>query len=83
MKYAMFIVMDPEPTEGGGAAAPPVEGWFEYMNARGAYVRGIRPQPRDQAKTVRVRGGEALKHNMAYQGRLELRPIHSIGEAGA
>lgn len=111
MRYAMFVVMDPEATAQDASAAPPIEGWFEEMTARGVYLQGIRLQPPDQAKTVRVRGGEvlvtdgpftesrewiagiaileveseqeaieqALKHNMAYEGRLELRPIHSMG----
>src|SRR5215475_12056367 len=110
MKYAMFVVMDPEVTEADEAAAPSIEGWFDYMIGKGAYVQGIRLQPRSDATTVRVRDGkvlitdgpfteskewiagvgvieaadldeaieQALKHNMAYQGRLELRPIHSI-----
>ncbi|HEY7226248.1 MAG TPA: YciI family protein [Micromonosporaceae bacterium] len=111
MKYAMFICMDPEVSEQDNAAAPPIEGWFEYMNARYAYLQGIRLQPKSDATTVRVRNGEvlitdgpfteskewiagvaiiecedldeaveqALRHNMAYQGRLEIRPIHSMG----
>jgi hypothetical protein len=111
MKYAMFIVMDPEATEADDAAAPPIEGWFDYMIGKGAYLQGIRLQPKSDATTVRVRDGkvlitdgpfteskewiagvavidvedldeaieQALKHNMAYQGRLEIRPIHSIG----
>ena len=111
MKYAMFIVMDPEATEADDAAAPPVEGWFDYMIGKGAYLQGIRLQPKSDATTIRVRDGkvlitdgpfteskewvagvaiiecanldeaieQALKHNMAYQGRLEIRPIHSMG----
>jgi hypothetical protein len=111
MKYAMFICHDPEATEADSAAAPPIEGWFDHMIGRGAYIEGIRLQPRSDATTVRVRDGkvlvtdgpftgskewvagvaiiecedlddaiaQALKHNMAYEGRLELRPIHSMG----
>jgi hypothetical protein len=111
MKYAMFIVMDPEATAADDVAAPPIEGWFDYMIGKGAYKQGIRLQPKSDATTVRVRDGrvlitdgpftesaewiaglaiiecddlddaieQALKHNMAYQGRLEIRPIHSMG----
>jgi hypothetical protein len=111
MKYAMFIVMDPEATEADAAAAPSIDDWFDHMIDKGAYLQGIRLQPRSDATTVRVRDGEvlitdgpftesaewidgvaviecedldeaieqALKHNMAYQGRLEIRPIHSMG----
>jgi hypothetical protein len=111
MKFLMFIVIDPETTEADDAAAPPIEGWFDYMNDRKQYLQGIRLQPKEQAKTIRVRKGkvmisdgpfvetkewiagvaviecetwdeaieQALKHNMAYQGRLEIRPIHSMG----
>jgi hypothetical protein len=111
MRYAMFICVDPETTEADDAAAPPIEGWFDYMIGKNAYVEGIRLQPVSDATTVRVRDGkpiivdgpftesrewiagvaiieaadldeaieQALRHNMAYQGRLELRPIHSMG----
>jgi hypothetical protein len=111
MKYAMLICMDPEASEADHAAAPPIEGWFDYMIGKNAYVEGIRLQPVSDATTVRVRDGkplitdgpftesrewiagvaiieaadldeaieQALRHNMAYQGRLELRPIHSMG----
>jgi hypothetical protein len=107
----MFICMDPETSEADDAAAPPIEGWLDYMIDRNAYLQGIRLQPKADATTVRVRNGEvlitdgpfteskewiaglaiiecedldeaieqALKHNMAYQGRLEIRPIHSMG----
>jgi hypothetical protein len=106
----MFIVVDPEVSEADDAAAPSIVDWFDYMIGKGAFIQGIRLQPRADATTVRVRDGEvlitdgpfteakewiigvgiieaadldeaieqALKHNMAYQGRLELRPIHSI-----
>ena len=111
MKYAMFIVQDPEVTETDSAAAPSIDDWFDYMIDKGAYQQGIRLQPKSDATTVRVRDGkvlitdgpftesaewiaglaiiecadldeaieQALKHNMAYQGRLEIRPIHSMG----
>jgi hypothetical protein len=111
MKYAMLICMDPEASEADHAAAPPIEGWFDYMIGKNAYLHGIRLQPKADATTVRVRDGkvlitdgpfteskewiagvaiiecedldeaieQALKHNMAYQGRLEIRPIHSMG----
>ena len=111
MKYAMFIVNDPEATEADDAAAPSIEDWFDYMIGKGSYLQGIRLQPKSDATTVRVRDGkvlitdgpfteskewiaglaiiecedldaaieQALKHNMAYQGRLEIRPIHSMG----
>jgi hypothetical protein len=111
VRYAMFICFDPEVSEADAAAAPPIEGWFDDMIARGAYRQGIRLQPREDATTVRVRDGkvlitdgpftesnewiaglaiiecddlddaiaQALRHNMAYEGRLEIRPIHSMG----
>jgi hypothetical protein len=111
MKYAMFICIDPEVTDEDAAAAPSVDDWFDRMREEGAYHLGVRLQPADQARTVRVRGGKvtttegpftesaewiagvaiidadtpeqalehALAHNMAYEGRIELRPIHSYG----
>lgn len=114
MKYAMFIVIDPEVSAADEAAAPRIEDWFDYMIAKDAYLQGIRLQPRSDATTVRVRDGkvlitdgpftesrewiaglaiieaedldeaieQALKHNMAYEGRLEIRPIHSMGGPG-
>jgi hypothetical protein len=110
MKYAMFIVMDPEASEADDAAAPSIEDWFDYMIGKGAFLQGIRLQPRSDATTVRVRDGkvlitdgpfteskewiagvaiievedldeaieQALRHNMAYQGRLEIRPIRAL-----
>ena len=60
MKFAMFICVDPEVTEEDDAAAPPIEGWFDYMNSKGAYRQGIRLQSVSDATTVRVRGGEVL-----------------------
>jgi hypothetical protein len=106
----MFIVVDPEVTTADDAATPSIVDWFDYMIGKGAFIQGIRLQPRSDATTVKVRDGtvlitdgpfteakewiigvgiieaadldeaieQALKHNMAYQGRLELRPIHSI-----
>lgn len=111
MKYVMFICADPEAGEVADADVPPIEGWFDHMIAKGAFLQAIRLQPKSDATTVRVRDGEvlvtdgpftesqewimgmaviecedlddaiaqALIHNMAYQGRLEIRPIHSMG----
>lgn len=110
MKYAMFICVDPEATEDDRSVAPPIDSWFDFMIGKGAYLEGIRMQPREDATTVRVRDGkvlitdgpftesrewvagvaiiecedldeaiaQALRHNMAYEGRLEIRPVHSI-----
>jgi hypothetical protein len=111
VKYLMFIVVDPDHTEADEAAAPALDDWFDYANARNAYVQGIRLQPVGDATTVRVRRGERIvsdgpftesrewiagvgildcadldeaielvaRNPMAYEGRIELRPIHSMG----
>src|SRR5262245_9843263 len=60
MRYAMLICMDPEATEADGAAAPPIDGWFDYAIARGEYIQGVRLQPKEDATTVRVRDGKVL-----------------------
>ena len=111
MKFLMFIVWDPDHTEVDAAAAPPIEGWFDYVNEKGSYHQGIRLHGTDTATTVRVRNGELLvtdgpfteskewiagvaviecddldeaieiarRNNLAWEGRIELRPIHSMG----
>ena len=111
MRYAMLICMDPEATQADAAAAPPIEGWFDYAIARGEYIQGVRLQPREDATTVRVRDGKTLvtdgpfteskewlagfailecadlddaielarRNEMAWKGRIEIRPIHSWG----
>ena len=40
MKYAIFIVIDPEPTEEDDAASPTIDGWFDFMLDKGAYLVG-------------------------------------------
>lgn len=111
MKYAMIICGDPGHSAADEEAAPPVEEWFEFANARRAYELGVRLQPTSDAKTVRVRDGELLvtdgpfteskewvagfaiieaetldeaielarRNPSAWHGRIELRPIHSMG----
>ncbi|MFI5199260.1 MAG: YciI family protein [Candidatus Limnocylindrales bacterium] len=111
MRYAMFICGDADHTEEDAAAAPGIEDWFTYANARSQYIQGVRLQDVDQARTVRVRDGELLvtdgpyteakewiagfgiiecatfeealelarRNPMAWEGRIELRPIHSMG----
>ena len=60
MKYVMFIVLDPDHTEADAAAAPDIEDWFAFAREHGNYDIGIRLGAREQAKTLRVRGGETL-----------------------
>ncbi|MGB8860096.1 MAG: YciI family protein [Ilumatobacteraceae bacterium] len=111
MRYLMFIVHDPDHSAQDAADAPPIEGWFDYVREHGSYLQGIRLQGREEATTVRVRGGKLLvtdgpfaetkewiggvavlecadlaeaieiakRNNMAHEGRIELRPIHSMG----
>ena len=60
MKYAMFVVVDPEATEADRQAAPPLAEWFDHVIGKSAYVRGMRLQPTADATTVRVRDGKVL-----------------------
>ena len=114
MRYVMFVCGDPDHAEAEVAGAPKVDDWFAYANERGQYLEGVRLQDVDQARTVRVRGGEVLvtdgpytearewiagfgilecdtfeeavelakRNPMAWEGRIELRPIHSMGGPG-
>lgn len=107
----MLIVEDPDHSEADAAAAPSFDDWHPYATAKGAYVEGIRFQPPETARTVRVRDGGtivtegpftdsaekllgiaviecetwdeaidlAVHNNMAHEGRIELREIHSMG----
>jgi hypothetical protein len=58
MQFMMFVATDTEPdaaeTDGD------VEAWVTEMDARGIRLRGERLRPADEARTVRVRGGELL-----------------------
>ena len=60
MRYAMFVVVDPEATEADREAAPSLAEWFDHVLANSAYLRGVRLQPSADATTVRVRDGKVL-----------------------
>ncbi|HEY2793623.1 MAG TPA: YciI family protein [Micromonosporaceae bacterium] len=60
MKYAMFVVADPEATEADEAAAPSLSAWFDHMMERSAYRSGIVLESSADATTVRVRDGKVL-----------------------
>lgn len=60
MRYVMFVCMDEEATAEDSAAAPDLDSWFEYVRSKNAFVHAIHLEPREQAKTVRNRGGELL-----------------------
>jgi hypothetical protein len=60
MKYAMFVVIDPDHAEADVEAAPDLDGWFDYVKGKGAWVAAAELHPRDSARRVRVREGELL-----------------------
>lgn len=59
MRYLLFICNDPtgEPYD---AEHDDVGEWVEALQASGSYVLGDRLRPAEDAKTVRVRGGERI-----------------------
>lgn len=44
MKYAMFVVMDPDHTDADVEAAPDLDAWFDDVKGRGA-CRRLRAAP--------------------------------------
>ena len=59
MRYMMFVVTDPEAEE-YVASEDNVEQWVEENDRKGRRVLGDRLRPVEDAKTVRVRGGETI-----------------------
>ncbi len=59
MQYMLFIATDtePDPDESEGTT---IEAWLEEGARRGIRKQGDVLRPRDDATTVRVRGGELL-----------------------
>jgi hypothetical protein len=70
MKFMMFVCMDGSALESPSAEPPPSDDdghgdgdsfpWLEEMVGRGVRLDGDQLRPPDQARTVRVRGGEVL-----------------------
>ena len=59
MEIMMFVVADPD-VEAGEVDQAEVARWDREMAERGLLKRAMRLRPADEAKTVRVRGGEVL-----------------------
>lgn len=59
MRYMLFIATDPEAEE-YLASEDNIEDWVEENDRRGRRVLGERLRPVEDAKTVRMRGGEML-----------------------
>jgi len=59
MEIMMFVVADPD-VEAGEVDQAEVARWDREMAERGVLKRAMRLRPADEAKTVRVRGGEVL-----------------------
>ena len=59
MEIMMFVVADPE-IDGSEVDQEAVAEWDRVMAERGVLKRAMRLRPADEAKTVRVRGGEVI-----------------------
>jgi hypothetical protein len=59
MQFMLFIATDPE-AEPYVEAEDTIEVWGEEVERRGMALHGDRLRPVEDAKTVRVRGGELL-----------------------
>ena len=59
MEIMMFVVADPE-IDGGEVDQEAVAEWDRVMAERGVLKRAMRLRPADEAKTVRIRGGELI-----------------------
>ena len=59
MEIMMFVVADPG-IDGGEVDQEAVAEWDRVMAERGVLKRAMRLRPADEAKTVRVRGGEEI-----------------------
>jgi hypothetical protein len=57
MKYLMLVCVDPDHTEADRAAAPDIDDWVTNTKEREFGDALVHP---DEARTVRVRGGERL-----------------------
>jgi len=60
MKYVMFVCGEPDVPAEDEAAAPDLDAWFDYVDAKGAHLHSVRLQAPADAVTVRVRGGKPL-----------------------
>ena len=59
MQIMMFVVADPD-VEAGEVDQAGAARWDREMAERGVLKRAMRLRPADEAKTVRVRGGELI-----------------------
>ena len=59
MEIMMFVVADPE-IDGSDVDQEAAAEWDRVMAERGVLKRAMRLRPVDEAKTVRVRGGEVI-----------------------
>ncbi|MET0726602.1 MAG: YciI family protein [Leifsonia sp.] len=59
MQYMLFVATDPE-AEPYDPAQDNIEEWVTEVDARGKRATGDRLRPPEEAKLVRIRGGERL-----------------------
>lgn len=59
MKYLMLVCEDPE-AEPYDPAQDHIQDWVKEYDAKGWHLDGQRLRPKDQASTVKVRGGKTL-----------------------
>lgn len=60
MEFMLFIATDPEARPGAEPGGLTIDEWVAEVAARGASIAGDRLRPPDHARTVRVRGGDAI-----------------------
>ncbi len=66
MRFMMLVCVDEDHTEADAAAAPSLADWDTTIEAHGEWVIGDRLRPTEEARTVRVRGGELLVTDGPY-----------------
>lgn len=60
MRYLMLVCVDQDHSPEDAAAAPTLDEWDRTIAAHGEWIMGDRLRPTEDARTIRVRGGQLL-----------------------
>jgi len=60
VEFMLFIATDPEADPDAEPGGLSIEEWVDEMTRRGVSIAGDRLRPPEHARTVRVRGSEAI-----------------------